>query len=49
MEELFKFKMYFLQWEKNLTKEQVMEGDILDFVDKIFEVLGKYTHQKYTP
>ncbi|XP_071351780.1 protein NLRC3 [Trachinotus anak] len=41
MEELFKFKMWFLQWEKSLTKQQVMEGDILDFVDRILEILGQ--------
>ncbi|XP_029373622.1 protein NLRC3-like [Echeneis naucrates] len=41
VEELFKFKMYFLQWEKSIPKQQAMEGDILDFVDKILEILGQ--------
>lgn len=40
-EEFFKFKMWFYQWEPGLTLQQVMEGDILDFVDKIIEILGQ--------
>lgn len=40
-EELFKFKMRFYQWEQSMTLQQVMEGDILDFVDRILEILGK--------
>lgn len=40
-EELLKFKVGFYQWQSAITLAQVMEGDILDFVDKIFEVLGK--------
>ncbi|XP_074534918.1 NLR family CARD domain-containing protein 3 isoform X2 [Halichoeres trimaculatus] len=39
-EELFKFKMALYQWESNLTLQQVMDGDILDFVDRIIEILG---------
>uniref|UniRef100_UPI0037E95FE4 NACHT, LRR and PYD domains-containing protein 6 isoform X2 n=1 Tax=Semicossyphus pulcher TaxID=241346 RepID=UPI0037E95FE4 len=39
-EELFKFKMWFYQWESSITLQQVMEGDILDFVDRILEILG---------
>ncbi|CAJ1065642.1 nuclear mitotic apparatus protein 1-like [Xyrichtys novacula] len=39
-EELFKFKMWFYQWESNITLPHVMDGDILDFVDKIIEILG---------
>ncbi|GAA6233050.1 protein NLRC3-like isoform X1 [Lates japonicus] len=39
-EELFKFKMWFSQWEPGITRQQVMEGDILDFVDRILEILG---------
>ncbi|XP_034557461.1 nuclear mitotic apparatus protein 1-like [Notolabrus celidotus] len=39
-EELFKFKMWFYQWESSITLQQVMDGDILDFVDKIIEILG---------
>ncbi|XP_041669678.1 protein NLRC3 [Cheilinus undulatus] len=39
-EELFKFKMSFCQWEASISLKQVMEGDILDFVDKIIEILG---------
>ncbi|XP_029026160.1 protein NLRC3 [Betta splendens] len=38
-EELFKFKMWFYQWEPGITLQQVMDGDLLDFVDKILEVL----------
>ncbi|XP_041796673.1 NACHT, LRR and PYD domains-containing protein 6 [Chelmon rostratus] len=40
-EELFKFKMRFYQWEQSMTLQQVMEGDILDFVDRILEILGQ--------
>ncbi|XP_044059459.1 NACHT, LRR and PYD domains-containing protein 3 [Siniperca chuatsi] len=40
-EELFKFKMWFYQWEPGITLQQVMEGDILDFVDRILEILGQ--------
>lgn len=40
-EELLKFKMWFYQWEPGITLQQVMEGDLLDFVDRILEVLGK--------
>ncbi|XP_056230690.1 protein NLRC3 [Seriola aureovittata] len=41
VDELYKFKLWFLQWEKRITKQQVMEGDVLDFVDKILEILGQ--------
>lgn len=40
-EELYKFKMGFYQWEKGMTLQQVLDGDLLDFVDKILEVLGQ--------
>lgn len=40
-EELYKFKMWFYQWEPGITLQQVMEGDILDFVDRIIETLGQ--------
>ncbi|XP_070762156.1 NLR family CARD domain-containing protein 3 [Enoplosus armatus] len=40
-DELFKFKMWFYQWESGITLQQVMEGDILDFVDRILEILGQ--------
>ncbi|XP_067363037.1 NLR family CARD domain-containing protein 3 isoform X2 [Channa argus] len=40
-EELFKFKMWFYQWEPRLTLPQLMEGDLLDFVDRILEILGQ--------
>ncbi|XP_045899184.1 NACHT, LRR and PYD domains-containing protein 3 [Micropterus dolomieu] len=40
-EELFKFKMWFYQWEPGITLQQVMEGDLLDFVDRILEILGQ--------
>ncbi|XP_033487731.2 NLR family CARD domain-containing protein 3 [Epinephelus lanceolatus] len=40
-EELFKFKMWYYQRETGITLQQVMEGDILDFVDKTLEVLGQ--------
>lgn len=40
-EELLKFKTWFTQWETELTLQQAMEGDLLDFVDKMMEVFGK--------
>ncbi|XP_039987685.1 NLR family CARD domain-containing protein 3 isoform X2 [Xiphias gladius] len=40
-EELFKFKICFSQWETGITYQQVMDGDILDFVDRILEILGQ--------
>ncbi|XP_076592222.1 NACHT, LRR and PYD domains-containing protein 6 [Chaetodon auriga] len=47
-EELFKFKMRFYQWEPGLTLQQVMEGDILDFVDRILETLGQHRSLLHT-
>ncbi|KAM7413190.1 hypothetical protein PAMA_020524 [Pampus argenteus] len=40
-EELYQFKMWFYQSEPSITLQQVMDGDILDFVDKIIEILGQ--------
>ncbi|XP_053177446.1 protein NLRC3 [Scomber japonicus] len=40
-DELYNFKMRFYQRDKGLTLQNVLEGDILDFVDKIIEVLGQ--------
>lgn len=40
-EELYKFKVWFYQWETAITLQQVMDGDLLDFVDRIMEILGK--------
>lgn len=42
-EELLKFKMWFYQWETKITLKQMNEGDLLDFVDRILETLGKKT------
>nr|XP_020497426.1 NACHT, LRR and PYD domains-containing protein 6-like isoform X1 [Labrus bergylta] len=42
-EELFKFKMGIYQWQSStssITMTHVMEGDILDFVDRLIEILG---------
>ncbi|XP_028276434.1 NLR family CARD domain-containing protein 3 [Parambassis ranga] len=39
-DELRAFKYSFYQWEQKMTLKQVMEGDLLDFVDKSLEVLG---------
>lgn len=41
MDELFSFKMWLFQSQKEKSLQQVMEGDILDFVDKMLEVFGK--------
>ncbi|XP_068442028.1 NACHT, LRR and PYD domains-containing protein 6 [Clinocottus analis] len=40
-EDLLKFKVSFYQWEPKISLPQVMEGDLLDFVDKILEILGQ--------
>ncbi|XP_053279528.1 protein NLRC3 [Pleuronectes platessa] len=40
-QELLNFKLRFLQCEQGLTEQQVTEGDLLDFVDKIVEILGQ--------
>ncbi|KAM7399361.1 hypothetical protein PAMP_018637 [Pampus punctatissimus] len=39
-EELYHFKMRFYQWEPSITLQQLMDGDILDFVDRIIEILA---------
>lgn len=39
-EELFKFKTYFHQRESGTNMQRILEGDILDFVDNIIEILG---------
>ncbi|XP_059187801.1 protein NLRC3 [Centropristis striata] len=39
-EELLKFKSWYYQWEKGITVQQMMTGDLLDFVDKIIEIFG---------
>ncbi|KAM8904307.1 protein NLRC3 [Spinachia spinachia] len=42
-DELRTFMVEFKQWEPKITKTppQMMEGDLLDFVDKIIEILGQ--------
>lgn len=40
MTELFSFKMCLLNSKKDKSLQQVIEGDILDFVDKMLEVFG---------
>ncbi|XP_030590520.1 protein NLRC3-like [Archocentrus centrarchus] len=40
-EEMMKFKSWFYQWEPELKLKQMLDGDILDFVDKLLEVLGQ--------
>lgn len=40
MKDLFSFKMCLLNSKKDKTLQQVTEGDILDFVDKMLEVFG---------
>ncbi|MED6289818.1 hypothetical protein CHARACLAT_006870 [Characodon lateralis] len=39
-QELFKFKMWFNKWEPINLLQQVMDGDLLDFVDKVIELYG---------
>ncbi|XP_063763247.1 NLR family CARD domain-containing protein 3 isoform X2 [Eleginops maclovinus] len=39
-EELLQFRTFY-QWERDMTRQQAMEGDLLDFVDKILEILGQ--------
>ncbi|XP_054453130.1 protein NLRC3 [Anoplopoma fimbria] len=40
-EELPIFKVCFYKWESKITLPQVMDGDLLDFVDRILEILGQ--------
>lgn len=40
MKDLFSFKMCLLNSKKDKTLQQAIEGDILDFVDKMLEVFG---------
>ncbi|XP_068565570.1 protein NLRC3 [Cebidichthys violaceus] len=40
-DDLLKFKVSFYQWEPKMSLPQVMEGDLLDFVDRILEILGQ--------
>ncbi|XP_063320036.1 uncharacterized protein LOC134618529 isoform X2 [Pelmatolapia mariae] len=40
-EEMLKFKSWFYQWEPDLKLNQMYDGDILDFVDRLLEVLGQ--------
>lgn len=39
-QELLNFKLRFIQSQKGFTEQEVREGDLLDFVDKIIEVSG---------
>ncbi|XP_013863463.1 uncharacterized protein nlrc3l isoform X2 [Austrofundulus limnaeus] len=39
-EDLFKFKLWFHKWQPSNVIQQVMEGDLLDFVDKAIEIHG---------
>lgn len=39
-DELYKFKINFYQRQSDLTIQSLFEGDLLDFVDKIIELLG---------
>ncbi|XP_053729315.1 NLR family CARD domain-containing protein 3 isoform X1 [Synchiropus splendidus] len=47
-EELYKYKMWFHQWEPELNLRQITDGDILDFVDKLIETLGVGTSLSHT-
>ncbi|XP_028320693.1 NLR family CARD domain-containing protein 3-like [Gouania willdenowi] len=40
-EELYRVRLSFRQREPKMTKEDVMQGDLLDFVDKAFEIIGR--------
>ncbi|KAM4742411.1 NLR family CARD domain-containing protein 3-like [Anableps anableps] len=40
-DELFKFKIWFNKWEPLNLLQQVLDGDILDFVDKAIELYGQ--------
>ncbi|XP_029302960.1 NACHT, LRR and PYD domains-containing protein 3-like [Cottoperca gobio] len=47
-EELIQFKTWFYQWQPGITLQQTMEGDLLDFVDKILEILGQEHSLQHT-
>lgn len=40
---MFKFKIWFKKWEPLAVLQEVLDGDVLDFVDKIIELFGKKT------
>ncbi|XP_014859152.1 PREDICTED: protein NLRC3-like [Poecilia mexicana] len=40
-DELFKFKIWFKKWEPLPVLQQILDGDVLDFVDKIIELFGQ--------
>ncbi|XP_054885013.1 protein NLRC3 [Poeciliopsis prolifica] len=40
-DELFKFKIWFKKWEPLPVLQEVLDGDVLDFVDKIIEQFGQ--------
>ncbi|XP_055003706.1 protein NLRC3 [Boleophthalmus pectinirostris] len=40
-EELYKFKLNFHQRQSGFTLQQMFEGDLLDFVDRIIEMFGQ--------
>lgn len=44
-QELLKFKECFSSRESEMNKQQLMAGDLLDFVDKMLEVLGAKSQQ----
>ncbi|XP_029964184.1 NACHT, LRR and PYD domains-containing protein 3 [Salarias fasciatus] len=39
--QFYDFKTTFRQWEPKITREDVMDDDVLNFVDKTIEVLGR--------
>ncbi|XP_043976120.1 protein NLRC3 [Gambusia affinis] len=39
-DEMFKFKIWFKKWEPLPVLQEVLDGDVLDFVDKIIELFG---------
>lgn len=40
-EELLRFKVGFCQWESRVALTRLLEGDLLDLVDRMLEVLGE--------
>ncbi|XP_069003998.1 NLR family CARD domain-containing protein 3 [Embiotoca jacksoni] len=39
--DLLQFKLRFYQWEQGVALQQALDGDILDFVDRMFELFGQ--------
>lgn len=42
-DDLYKFKIWYNKWQTIQLRDHILEGDVLDFVDKVIELYGKKT------